>query len=300
MEDKMASEIKNSNHIKGFLQDTEIIDLSVPISPNFFEMPAVKQKVIDHKQGADILGRSLIHEQQGIKKIIAWIKYRLGKGIDHRNFPDEKGLSLMTYTLTTHTGTHMDAPYHYSDIDHNGQPAKTITDIPLNWCLNKGVLIDVSNGNEDEPVSCNEIIDYLNRHHSQLHPNNIVLIHTKKKQDQDIGNQQYFFKYRGMTRESVQFLVEQGIKIIGIDSFSFDPPFKKMIRAYLRTKDKNVLWPAHFYGREREYCQLERLCNLEKLKAYKNFMVSCFPIKLMNADAAWCRVVAIINKQEGN
>jgi cyclase len=40
-----------------------------------------------------------------------------------------------------------------------------------------------------------------------------------------------------------------------------------------------VLWPAHFLGREREYCQIERPGNLDRLPAPFGFHFSCFPVK---------------------
>ena len=45
--------------------------------------------------------------------------------------------------LSAHTGTHVDAPYHYGPVS-GGLPAKTIDQIPLQWCIGAGVLLDFS------------------------------------------------------------------------------------------------------------------------------------------------------------
>jgi kynurenine formamidase len=109
-----------------------------------------------------------------------------------------------------------------------------------------------------------------------------------------VGGRGYFTRFRGVTRAATEWLVEQGIRVIGVDSFGFDAPFPRMIEAYLRRRDPRELWPAHLFGRVREYCQLERLTNLARIGRPYGFKVSCFPIKLARADAAWCRVVAIL------
>ena len=53
--------------------------------------------------------------------------------------------------------------------------------------------------------------------------------------------------------------------------------------------------PAHMVGREREYCQIERLANLGELPAPYGFRVACFPIRIAGAGAGWTRAVALID-----
>ena len=65
-----------------------------------------------------------------------------------------------------------------------------------------------------------------------------------------------------MGRESTLWLVEQGIKVIGIDAFGFDRPFASMAEDFRRTGDGRYIWPAHFAGITRSYCQIEKLANL--------------------------------------
>ena len=56
-----------------------------------------------------------------------------------------------------------------------------------------------------------------------------------------------------------------------------------------------MLAEGHKAGREREYYQMEKLTNLDKLPPY-GFTVSCFPIKILHASAAWVRPVAIVEE----
>jgi kynurenine formamidase len=64
-----------------------------------------------------------------------------------------------------------------------------------------------------------------------------------------------------------------------------------MLKEFL--EKKSPLYPAHFYGRKREFIHIERLANLGKLPDF-GFKVICFPVKIKDTGAAWARAVAII------
>jgi kynurenine formamidase len=227
---------------------------------------------------------------------VNWILAKLGNGVSHKDFPGERGLSLMRYTLTTHTGTHIDAPFHYGDVNSEGLPARTVSELPLDWCYGDGVVLDVRASDDDGPVTKEEIQAALMRIGYQLKPNDIVLLRTGG--DAAVGSKKYFMSFRGVTRDATAYIVEQGVRIIGVDSFGFDRPFADMLTDYVKSGDASNLWPAHLYGREREYCQLERLTNLGSISKPYGFTVSCFPVHLKRADAAWCRVVAMEESKE--
>ena len=55
-------------------------------------------------------------------------------------------------TLTTHAGTHVDAPWHYGPISE-GRPARTIDEIRLEWCYGDGVVLDCTAKHADELIS---------------------------------------------------------------------------------------------------------------------------------------------------
>lgn len=269
-----------------------IIDLSVGVSPDHWEPEPVKRREIDHRAGADKLGRSYLHFRadgwwQRLKARLLGSRQHF---IDHRDFPDQMGLSLMFYELTTHTGTHVDAPYHYGWHEGQATPA-TVTDIPLSWCYGAGVLLDF--GNDDAPIDASTVQHKLGAIRHRLADGDIVLINTGASRL--VGRREYFTQYRAIERSAIRWLVERGVRVIGTDAFSFDRPFCEMIDDYKRTGDNDHLWPSHFYGRDRPYLQIERLAQLEELPAPTGFQVCCFPIKLEKADAAWARVVAIMD-----
>ena len=101
---------------------------------------------------------------------------------------------------------------------------------------------------------------------------------------------EYFEAGCGMTRESTLWLVEQGVRVMGVDAWGWDRPFWAIREEFCRTGDKGVLWAAHYAGIDKEYCHIEKLANLDKLPRPFGFKVACFPVRLMGealGRAAW-------------
>ncbi len=44
--------------------------------------------------------------------------------------------------ISTHNGTHLDAPWHFHSTMNRGERAITIDEVPLDWCLQPGVKLD--------------------------------------------------------------------------------------------------------------------------------------------------------------
>jgi kynurenine formamidase len=56
-------------------------------------------------------------------------------------WPDRQAWAVETVTLSTHAGTHVDAPSHYGPATSG--PGRTIDAVPLEWCYGDGVRLDV-------------------------------------------------------------------------------------------------------------------------------------------------------------
>ena len=95
-------------------------------------------------------------------------------------------------------------------------------------------------------------------------------------------------------REATLYLLERGVRVTGIDGWSWDAPFVHTMRKYAETRDTSLIWEGHRAGREIGYCHIEKLHNLEMLPS-RGFMVSCFPVKVRGGSAGWTRAVAIID-----
>jgi kynurenine formamidase len=201
-----------------------------------------------------------------------------------------QGWAVEQIQAITHTGTHVDAPYHYGATSE-GRPARTIDEVPLQWCFAPGVLLDMRHKAAGEFLTIADLEAALAKIEYQLRPLDIVLLQTGA--DKRLGSRDYFAQ-PGLGREGVLWLVERGVRVIGIDAYTLDRPFANMVADYQRTGDGRYIWPAHFAGITREYCQIEKLANLDQIARPHGFYVSCLPVKIRGASAGWCRAVALV------
>ncbi len=263
-----------------------IVDLSLPIDEKAFEVHHVDIERISHKAGVEKFNRVLMG-----KTIKGKLQYLLGKRIlNKEDLPDEEFLSLEIVHSPVHIGTHLDYSFHYGS-QSEGRPAKTAEEIPLAWCYSDGVRLNLKYKKPAEAISAEDVKTALKKIGYTLKPLDIVLLHTGA--DKLYGSAQYFTDYPGVDISAIDFLLDQGIKIFGVDTMGIDRPYKSMLGEFLKDKKQNPLYPAHFYGRKREFIHIERLAYLEKLPDH-GFKIICFPVKIKNTGAAWARVVAIV------
>lgn len=252
----------------------KLIDLSVPLQDGAVSEPLPAN--IDY----------VTHGQEGLQQMQQFF----GVQANDLVYSQGQGWAIERIEAITHTGTHVDAPYHYG-AESEGQPARTIDEVPLEWCFAPGVVLDVRHLENGAVITVEELSAALQRIDYQLRPYDIVLLHTGA--DQRLDSKEYF-QQPGLGREGVLWLVEQGVRVIGIDAYTLDRPFAAMVDDFQRTGDGKHIWPAHFAGITREYCQIEKLANLAALPSPHGFYVSCLPVKIERASAAWCRAVALV------
>ena len=63
-------------------------------------------------------------------------------GLKKEDLPDGQGWAVENINLSTHNGTHLDAPYHFHPTMNKGERAITIDEVPLEWCFQPGVKLD--------------------------------------------------------------------------------------------------------------------------------------------------------------
>lgn len=264
-----------------------IVDLSLPIDEKAFEVHHVDIERIGHKAGVEKFNRVLMG-----KTIKGKLSYILGKRIlKKEDLPDEEFLSLEIVHSPVHIGTHLDYSFHYGS-QSEGRAAKTAEEIPLDWCFANGVKLDMTHKKPAEAINAEDLKLALLKMDYTLKPLDIVLLHTAA--DKLYGSPRYFTDYPGVDISAIDYMLDYGIKIFGVDTMGIDRPYKFMLNEFLKDKKQNPLYPAHFYGRKREFIHIERLTHLETLPE-QGFKVICFPVKIKNTGAAWARVVAIVN-----
>jgi len=207
-------------------------------------------------------------------------------------YSNGQGWAVENLVVGSHTATHIDAPYHYGEISE-GKPARRIDEVPLEWCFGPGVVLDMRHRKPGEVISVEDLQQKLREIRYLLRPNDIVLIHTGAATRW--GTPEYF-RQPGLDRDSTLWLVGQGIHMIGIDAWTLDREFAAQIADFRRTGDGRYIWPAHFAGITKEYCQIEKLANLDQLPRPHGFYVSCLPVKIKGASAGWCRAIALVQR----
>lgn len=278
---------------------TKIIDLSVYLEAESREPAPPKIAYVLHRPGAALFCRKFPF--MGKKSVADKLKVLLNmpsskKALRPESFPDGEFLSNELVTATTHTGTHLDAPWHYGS-RCEGRKARTVAEIPLISCYGDGVVLNMSHKAAGSAIEVKDIQKCLDDMHYNLKQGDIVLIRTDF--DKKWGTQEYFTSHPGMSREATEYLIDRGIQTMGINAYGFDRPFGHMVADYIRTGDPDHLWPSHFLGRKKEYYHLERLANLDALLQPCGFKVVCFPIKIKESGAAWVRAVAILEDGKG-
>lgn len=248
-----------------------IIDLSVPLQGWALEPSPPEIVRWDHREGARRLASRL--------------------GVSPQDFPGGQALAVEEVRAITHAGTHLDAPWHYGP-SCEGRPARTVDQVPLEWCYGPGVVLDVRHRGPGEEITREDLEAALRRIGHRLRPRELVLLHTGASRF--FGQPDYPERHPGLGPEGLEFLLDHGVKVVGTDAYSLDRPFSRMAEE-CRRGHPEALFPAHFLGRRREYCQVEKLANLELLPPH-GFTVAVFPVKVEGAGAAWCRAVAILEE----
>ena len=252
-----------------------LIDLSVTMDNDVPAEPPFQRLGIRytlHREGADAIAG-------------------LFPGLRPDDLPEGLGWAVETVTLSPHNGTHVDAPWHYHPTTGGGRPARTIDQLPLDWFHRPGVKLDFRAVPDGEVVGAKAIERELERIGHELRPHDIVLMNTAA--GAAYGDEDYIHRGCGFGREATLYLTDHGVHVVGTDAWSWDAPFLYTARRYAETGDASLIWEGHKAGMVAEYCQLEKLHNLDQLPP-TGFTVSCFPAKIARASAGWTRAVAIL------
>lgn len=272
------------------LDDVELIDLSVltrPADPSDREVWA-------HEDGARRLSRNAIvlPGYSRMRRFRNRMAYTLGsKRIRACDLPDASFLRNEFLRLSTHAGTHVDAPLHYGETCE-GRPSRSISEVPLEQTFRPGVVIDVREAGPH--VSADFIRGRTEV--DRVREGTAVLFRTGC--DRLAGSSEYFTKCPSFSTEAIEFLLDCGAVLFGVDSWSLDGPARDMIENYYATRDGRHLWPVHMLGRRREFLQVENLCNLDRLPTTP-FHLIVLPVKLADAGGAWARAAAMVPRPSG-
>jgi kynurenine formamidase len=255
-----------------------IVDISVPLKAGIKSDPAGSEPKIQYFTHHDTAARMAEY-----------------MGVPVSALPNGEYAAVERVDLSTHNGTHIDAPYHFFSrmnerLVPGGEPSWRIDQVPLEWCFQPGVKLDFRHFADGYVVQPADIEAELKRIGHSLKPLEIVLVNTRA--GSRYGEDDYIDSGCGMSKAATLWMLEQGVRVVGTDGWSWDPPFSFTKKRIAEGGSPDLIWEGHRAGREIGYSHIEKLHNLEALPP-SGFIVSCLPVKVHQASAGWCRAVAI-------
>jgi kynurenine formamidase len=256
----------------------KLVDLSIYLENDVLSDPPMLAPKIEYQKHADTVPEFLV----------------MLPGVQPEDFPEGEAAAVEWVRLTTHSGTHLDAPWHFHSTMNKGERSWTIDEVPLDWCFQPGVKLDFRHFPDGYVATAKDVEKELDRIGHELKPLEIVMVNTRA--GSRYGHNDYVNAGCGMGYEATIYLLERGVRLTGTDAWSWDAPFSYTAKKVQETGNKALIWEGHKAGRDIGYCHLEKLHNLEALPG-DGFIVSCFPHKIRGASAGWTRAVAIFDEK---
>ena len=166
--------------------------------------------------------------------------------------------------MSTHTGTHMDAPSHFA-------PGRaSIDQVPASRLVSSAVLLRVRKG-ADGTIVVADIMD------EEIREGDAVVFATGWEKHEGAD---YMTRNPGLSQDVARYLVERKVNAVGIDGPSIDPGFDEKFAAH------NILLPAGVIV-------VENLCNLDRIEG-RRFTLVVAPLKLAGASGSPVRALALL------
>ena len=172
--------------------------------------------------------------------------------------------------LSSHTGTHLDAPYHFQE------KGEKIHEISLKRLVSSAILVK-SRKKGDQPITKTDIQKFEKKH-GKIPSGSTVIFWTGWQKM--IKNNSYFIRNPGLSTAAAKYLVSKKINLVGTDSPSID-----------LGKDKR--FPVHHIFSKNNVLIVENLTNLEKIRSSK-FHFVVLPLKLKGATGSPVRAIAFV------
>lgn len=179
------------------------------------------------------------------------------------------GYNLEMIFFSSHSGTHLDAPYHFI------KKGLKIDQIPLNRVITDALLCDIRRG-PDVPITRSDIVGFEEKN-GKISPGSALIFRTGWSAN--LTRRNYFTRNPGLSATAAKYLLKRKVGLIGIDSPNID-------------LGKDLKFSAHHVLLKGGILILENLCNLDKIKKTR-FRLIVLPLKLKGATGSPVRAVAI-------
>ena len=174
--------------------------------------------------------------------------------------------------LTTHTGTHVDAPWHFNKY------GRRLDEMPVDAFMGKAVVLDFRDLEDCYAIKAEDLENAT----PEIEEGDILIINTGRHKQ--YGTEAYLTKHPGLDGDSVRdFLLDRKIKMIGMDTMCVEPG----------SEQDHWNHPLHRVCLiENEIPLVENLGGEIDELSGKRCYIMALPLKLM-ADGGLSRVVAL-------
>lgn len=189
--------------------------------------------------------------------------------LDSASILEKDGFRETLLTMYSHTGTHMDAPYHVRD------KGMTLDKFPADKFVGKALIVDCSDLKEGDTIG----ISYIDKYKDVIDKAEYVIFKTGW--EKYWNEQKYFGNFPVIDEEVADYLIKKGKKGIGLDVISIEPIAEEELPIHHRILKNNLVI-------------IENLCNLDSV-GDKLFTFCALPLKYENSDGASVRAIAILD-----
>lgn len=177
------------------------------------------------------------------------------------------GYSVETYSSATHSGTHIDAPYHMVE---NGT---TVDELPLTQLVGEGYVLRPR-------LSGTEItLEQIREKWKDEYDGKIVLINTGWDRKRGF-TKEFQFDFPGLAMDTTDFLIKHHPAVIGIDTLGIEPYDHTDFRVHKKLLPHGMAF-------------IEDLAGLDQLEEGKKYLIAALPLKIHHASGSMARVIAM-------
>jgi kynurenine formamidase len=197
----------------------------------------------------------------------------LGVYLGHKDTLRPGNISSQSNILVMcdHAGTHIDSPVHFNP------EGTSIDKMPVDMMVGNAVMQDYSHKKNTESITAAEIEENLKKINVDPRDLKYILFRTGAAEFYDTD--EYMSKYLEVRVDAVEWMLDRGILVFGVDSSTCD-----------HAKDK----ATHMLMRKRVSYHIENLANLDKLPQDRMFTFICNPLLMLNSSAGPFRALALV------
>ncbi len=193
--------------------------------------------------------------------------------ITHETVVGIHGYTSEIIRLNTHTATHLDAPFHFFP------DMKTIDEIPLERFVGNAVIVNLTGVQACHPIGISDLLPYEDK----IRKDTIVLLCTGWHKKRGYSKE-YYNDWPYLSEEGAKWLLEKGVKGVGIDGMSMGGWYEGTGR------------PCHEVLLSNEVWLLEELDFPEEVLEYEEVMLHAVPLKLTGCGGSPCRAYAVVKE----